>query len=229
MTDFKLEAAKAALQFIKPGQTIGVGAGSTIANLLSLISVDKDLAATLTFATSSFKTAQLISQYNFRFLGSEHVKHIDIYFDGCDQFDAQLNALKCGGGIHTSEKIMASLADEFILIGDASKSVENLDNTYPLVLEVLPAALHLVNKWLATFMPAAKINMRMSTQKDGAVITENGNYLLDVFFAESMPIDEMNGLKMVPGVVEHSLFVGLASKAIIAGEGGVKILEPGTV
>ena len=229
MTDFKLEAAKAALQFIKPGQTIGVGAGSTIANLLNLISVDEGLATSLTFATSSFKTAKLISQYNFRLLSSEHVKHIDIYFDGCDQFDAQLNALKCGGGIHTSEKIMASLADEFILIGDASKSVGKLDNTYPLVLEVLPAGLHLVNKWLATFMPTAKINMRMSTQKDGAVITENGNYLLDVFFAEPMPIDEMNGLKMVPGVVEHSLFVGLASKAIVAGEGGVKILEPGTV
>jgi ribose 5-phosphate isomerase A len=115
------------------------------------------------------------------------------------------------------------------LIGDASKRVEKLDNTYPLVLEVLPTGLHLINKWLATFMPIAKINMRMGTQKDGAVITENGNYLLDVFFAESMPIDEMNGLKMVPGVVEHSLFVGLASKAIIAGESGIKILEPGTV
>lgn len=226
MTDFKLEAAKAAMQFIKPGQTIGVGAGSTIANLLSLISADKDLAATLTFATSSFKTAQLIAQNNFRLLSGEQVKHIDIYFDGCDQFDAQLNALKCGGGIHTSEKIMASLADEFILIGDASKRVEKLNNTYPLVLEVLPTALHLVNKWLATFMPTAKINMRMSTQKDGAVITENGNYLLDVFFAQPMLIDEMNALKMVPGVVEHSLFVGLASKAIIAGEDGVKILEP---
>jgi ribose 5-phosphate isomerase A len=226
MTDFKLEAAKAALQFIKPGQTIGVGAGSTIANLLGLIAADKELAASLSFATSSFKTAALISQYNFRLIGSEHVKHIDIYFDGCDQFDAQLNALKCGGGIHTSEKIMASLADEFILIGDASKSVEKLDTTYPLVLEVLPTGLQLVNKWLTTFIPTAKTTMRMSTQKDGAVITENGNYLLDVYFAEPMPIAEMNALKMVPGVVEHSLFVGLASKAIIAGEGGVEILLP---
>ncbi|MFD2874310.1 ribose 5-phosphate isomerase A [Mucilaginibacter ximonensis] len=226
MTDFKMEAAKTALQFIKPGQTIGVGAGSTIANLLGLIAAESNLSASLSFATSSFKTGQLISQHNFKLIGNEQVKHIDIYFDGCDQFDAQLNALKCGGGIHTSEKIMASLADEFILIGDASKSVEKLDATYPLVLEVLPAALHLVNKWLSVFMPNAKVNMRMSTQKDGAVITENGNYLLDVFFGEVLPLDKMNALKMVPGVVEHSLFVGLASKAIIAGEDGVKILEP---
>lgn len=226
MTDFKLEAAKAALQFIQPGQTIGVGAGSTIANLLNLIAADGELSASLSFATSSFKTAVLISQYNFRFIGSEQVKHIDIYFDGCDQFDGQLNALKCGGGIHTSEKIMASLADEFILIGDASKSVEKLDTTYPLVLEVLPTGLQLVYKWLATFIPTAKTAMRMSTQKDGAVITENGNYLLDVYFTEPMPIAEMDALKMVPGVVEHSLFVGLASKAIIAGEGGVEVLLP---
>lgn len=226
MADYKLEAAKAALQFIKPGQTIGVGAGSTIANLLGLIAADSTLSASLTLATSSFKTALLIEQYDFRLLGSEYVNHIDIYFDGCDQFDAQLNALKCGGGIHTSEKIMASLADDFILIGDASKSVETLDTTYPLVLEVLPAGLNLVSQWLAKNIATAKVAMRMSTQKDGAVITENGNYLLDVHFTEHILIEQMNAVKMVPGVVEHSLFVGLANKAIVAGEGGVKILEP---
>ena len=225
MTDLKLEAAKGALKFIKPGQTIGVGAGSTIANLLGLIAEDKKLAASLSFATSSFKTAGLISKYNFKLLGSEHVKHIDIYFDGCDQFDARLNALKCGGGIHTSEKIMASLADEFILIGDASKAVEKLDTTYPLVLEVLPTALQLVSQWLAKNILTAKTTMRMSSQKDGAVITENGNYLLDVYFAETLPLEELNAVKMVPGVVEHSLFVGLAKRAIIAGDDGVKILE----
>ncbi|GAA4092375.1 ribose 5-phosphate isomerase A [Mucilaginibacter panaciglaebae] len=226
MPDFKLEAAKTALQFIKPGQTIGVGAGSTIANLLELIAADKQLAASLTFATSSFKTAGLILQYDFRLLGSEQVKHIDIYFDGCDQFDAKLNALKCGGGIHTSEKIMASLANEFVLIGDASKSVEKLDTTYPLVLEVLPTGLQLVYQWLAKNIPTAKVTMRLSTQKDGAVITENGNYLLDVYFAETITIEKMNAVKMVPGVVEHSLFIGLAKKAVIAGEGGVKVLSP---
>ncbi|WP_214072313.1 ribose 5-phosphate isomerase A [Mucilaginibacter sp. dw_454] len=226
MADYKMEAAKAALQLIKPGQTIGVGAGSTIANLLGLIAADKDLAASLTFATSSFKTAALIMEYDFRLVGSEHVKHIDIYFDGCDQFDAQLNALKCGGGIHTSEKIMASLADEFILIGDDSKAVEKLDITYPLVLEVLPTALQLVNQWLLKHIPTAKTTMRMSTQKDGAVITENGNYLLDVYFTEPMEIAEMDAVKMVPGVVEHSLFVDLAGRAIIAGESGVRILTP---
>jgi ribose 5-phosphate isomerase A len=226
MADYKMEAAKAALQFIKPGQTIGVGAGSTIANLLSLLAADEQLSSSLTFATSSFKTAGLIIDHRFRLIASEYVSYIDIYFDGCDQFDAGLNALKCGGGIHTSEKIMATLANEFILIGDVSKSVEKLDTTYPLVLEVLPTALTLVKRWIGDNIPTANTIMRMSSQKDGAVITENGNYLLDVYFVEMMALQDMNAFKMIPGVVEHSLFVGIASKAIVAGPDGIAILTP---
>jgi ribose 5-phosphate isomerase A len=226
MTDHKLEAAKAALKFIKPGQIIGLGAGSTIANLIHLLAEDVDFATSLTFASSSFKTAGSLMAKGLNIKAAEHLGYLDTYFDGCDQFDAQLNALKCGGGIHTSEKIMASLANEFILVGDAGKFVEKLDNTYPLVLEVLPSALQLVQQWLVENVPATKTVMRISTQKDGAVITENGNYLLDVYFAETMPLDEMNALKMVPGVVEHSLFLGIAKRAIISGEDGVNVLIP---
>jgi ribose 5-phosphate isomerase A len=226
MTDYKLEAAKAAIPFIKPNQIIGLGAGSTIANLINLLAVDDDLAVTLTFATPSFKTAQLLIEHGLIIKAMEHLTHLDIYFDGCDQFDAQLNALKCGGGIHTSEKIMAAMANEFILLGDAGKAVEQLDTTYPLVLEVLPSALQLVKQCLVKNIPTAKTTQRISSQKDGAVITENGNYLLDVYFAETMPLDEMNAIKMVPGVVEHSLFLGMAKRAIIAGEDGVRVLTP---
>jgi ribose 5-phosphate isomerase A len=226
MTDYKMEAAKAALQFIKPGQTIGVGAGSTIANLIGLLAADSGLASAITLATSSFKTAGLIVEKGLNIKAAEHLTKLDIYFDGCDQFDAQLNALKSGGGIHTSEKILASLADQFILLGDAAKSVQSLDTTYPLVLEVLPEGLQFVQQWLTKNIPTAKTTMRLSMQKDGAVITENGNYLLDVYFSELWPLEKMNAVKMVPGVVEHSLFLGIAKKAIIAGEGGVKILYP---
>ena len=67
-------------------------------------------------------------------------KSIDIYFDGCDQLDSELNALKIGGGIHTQEKLLASMANEFILIGDESKLVQNFDNRFPVVIELLPQA-----------------------------------------------------------------------------------------
>lgn len=226
MIDLKLEAAKAALKFIKPGQTIGVGAGSTIAHLVSLIAADDELATTVTFTSSSFKTTALLAKNGFKVAVPALLSALDIYFDGCDQFDTNLNALKSGGGIHTTEKILASIANEFILIGDAGKYVDELTNTYPLVIEILPAALQIVLKRLAINFPGAKTIQRMSDKKDGALISDNGNMLADVFFAELLPLDELNiKVKMIPGVVEHSLFYGMATKAIIAGEDGIRVIE----
>ena len=150
-----------------------------------------------------------------------------IYFDGCDQFDTELNALKSGGGIHTSEKILASMAKEFILLGDAAKFVDKLDTTYPMVIEVIPAALSLVSERLSGHFPDAGISIRMSDKKDGAAISDNGNLLLDVYFTQLPALDELNVLvKMIPGVVEHSLFYRMATKAIVAGAEGIKAITP---
>src|ERR1700679_1158638 len=127
MPDYKAEAAKAALQLIKPGQIIGLGAGSTIAHLVEMVGKDDALKASIVFTSSSFKTTNLLHERGLRVISPALLKHIDIYFDGCDQFDAELNALKSGGGIHTTEKIPASMAEEFILIGDEGKYVEKLE------------------------------------------------------------------------------------------------------
>jgi len=227
MTDYKLEAAKAAMKLIKPGQSIGLGAGSTIANLVTLLAAESGLAASLTLVSSSFKTTGLMGDHGLNVRSIALTKSLDIYFDGCDQFDTELNALKSGGGIHTSEKILASLAQEFILIGDAAKSVPRLDTTYPLVVEVLPAALPLVTRQLISYFPDAKVTIRMSDKKDGAAISDNGNLLLDVRFSELPALDLLNiQVKMIPGVVEHSLFYRIAGKAIISGNEGIKTIVP---
>src|SRR6202008_2039737 len=117
----KMEAAKAAFKLIKQGQCIGLGAGTTVANLVSLLASDGSLAASLTLVSSSFKTAGLLSERGINVHPMALTKSVDIYFDGCDQFDTELNALKSGGGIHTTEKILAAMAKEFILIGDDAK------------------------------------------------------------------------------------------------------------
>ncbi|HEY9196477.1 MAG TPA: ribose-5-phosphate isomerase A, partial [Mucilaginibacter sp.] len=146
---------------------------------------------------------------------------------GCDQFDADLNALKSGGGIHTTEKILASMAADFILAGDAGKFADSLDTTYPLVIEVLPAALQVVLKTLVAAFPGATLKQRISTQKDGAVISDNGNMLVNVYFDKPIEPEQLNlKVKMIPGVVEHSLFYRMASKAIVAGENGIRIITP---
>ena len=227
MTDHKMEAAKAAVKLIKPGQNIGLGAGTTIANLVALLAADTSLAASLTLVSSSFKTTSLMIEYGLNVRSIALTKRLDIYFDGCDQFDTELNALKSGGGIHTSEKILASMAEAFILIGDAAKFVDRLDTTYPLVIEILPAALHLLARQLNSYFPDLRIVVRMSDKKDGAAISDNGNLLLDVYFIQLPALDKLNVLvKMIPGVVEHSLFYRMAGKAIIAGDEGIKFISP---
>jgi len=227
MADHKMEAAKAALKLIKPGQNIGLGAGTTIANLVALLAAESSLAASLTLVSSSFKTTGLMLDNGLNVRSITLTKSLDIYFDGCDQFDAELSALKSGGGIHTSEKILATMAAEFMLIGDAAKFVNKLDATYPLVIEVLPAALPLVMRQLNGYFPDARINTRMSDKKDGATVSDNGNLLLDVYFTQLPPLPQLNvQVKMIPGVVEHSLFYRMAGKAIIAGDEGIKIISP---
>ncbi|MDB4902252.1 MAG: rpiA [Mucilaginibacter sp.] len=227
MTDYKVEAAKATLQLIKAGQTIGLGAGTTVSYLVAMISQESELWPSLVFTSSSFKTTNLLQEHGLRVQSPSLLKHLDIYFDGCDQFDAELNALKSGGGIHTTEKILASMANEFILIGDEGKYVEKLDTKYPLVIEILPQALQLVFSRLASDFPDAQIKLRMSDKKDGAVISENGNMLADIYFASIIAPEKLNvQIKMIPGVVDHSLFYRMATKALIAGEKGISIITP---
>ncbi|WP_276088196.1 ribose 5-phosphate isomerase A [Pedobacter sp. JY14-1] len=226
MADLKLEAAKAAVKRISPGQIIGLGAGSTVAHLVDLVSQEQRLSGNVTFVSSSFKTNVYLLHKGQRVQTAGNTSSIDIYFDGCDQFDNSLNALKSGGGIHTTEKILASAASDFILIGDEGKYAERLDTSrYPLVIEILPQALSSVVTKIASELPAAKLVQRMSNQKDGALISDNGNYLADIFLDEPGDLAALNiKIKMIPGIVEHSLFYNLASLAIIAGPDGIREL-----
>jgi ribose 5-phosphate isomerase A len=227
MANYKMEAAKACMDFIRPNHIIGLGAGATMAYLAGFIAESPALAETITLVSSSFKTRAYLQQRELNVKMATQLSHIDVYFDGCDCFDAKLNALKSGGGIHTSEKILAAMADEFILVGDESKLIPQWDNTYPLVIEILPEALLFIEKTVKIKYPDVTFDLRLSKQKDGAVITENGNYLADLTFpAFSAPELLDRDIKQLPGIVGHSLFYGMATKAIIAGEHGVRVILP---
>src|SRR5258708_1948183 len=224
MQDYKKEAARAAVKWIQPGSTVGLGAGSTIAHLVGFIKEDAALAASISVVTSSFTTRLLLEKSGFRVKEMGATQHIDQYFDGCDQFDAELNALKSGGGIHTREKIVAAMAREFILIGDESKYANRLDGKYPLVIEVIPDALSFVLARLPEIFEGSVPVIRMNDKTDGAAISGNGNFLIDCRFApfpEAKLLNEEVG--MIPGVLEHSLFYKMAHKAVITGDKGTII------
>lgn len=224
--NFKQQAAAKAITIVSTNNIVGLGAGSTIACVVEFLKNEIENGLSIKFVTSSFTTMQLLLKEKLPVLPTASFNAIDIYFDGCDQFDKQLNALKSGGGIHTQEKLLASMAKQFVLVGDESKLVDTFDTKYPLVLEILPQAAAFVPYKIDQLYSCINISMRMNDKKDGPVITENGNYLLDVYFESWPGLPGINPeCKNISGIVETSLFYGLAHKAVIAGEKGVEVLE----
>lgn len=226
MTDFKLEAAKAAAAIVSAGQTIGLGGGKTIAYLTEQLAGNPSLKDSLTVTSSSFETTALLHGLGFRLVAPSLIDRLDLYFDGCDVFDTQLNALKSGGGIHVMEKLLAAAADKFVLLGDAGKFKPALDPRYPLAIEFLPQALSIVKRKVGLLYPGTRFVQRMSTEKIGAAISDNGNMLADIYFDTFPDLAELDvQVKMIPGMVGHSLFYKIAHLAVIAGENGIQHIE----
>ncbi len=217
--NLKQEAAAKAVSLIQNYTAVGLGAGATMAYMVALLA-EAGLTGLQLF-TSSAATKNLLLHAGYQVGDVSAIAELDVYFDGCDQFDQHLNALKSGGGIHTAEKLLASMAKEFVLVGDESKYAEKLDTKYPVVLEILPQA--------AAYVPACVqqlfSNTRLAFRKN--TITENGNLLADVWFASFPGLEQINPhLKSITGVVETSLFYNMATKAVVAGQNGVVIMEP---
>lgn len=224
--NFKKEAATKAITLIEPNMSIGLGAGSTMIFMAELLAEKVANGLHVEVLTSSFNTKCILLEMGFSVKPLADAATIDIYFDGCDQFDQNLNALKSGGGIHTHEKLLASMAKQFILVGDDSKFVKDFTTTYPLVIEFLPEGLSYVPKVIKNLFPGVKTALRTGDKKEGAAITNNGNYLLDIWFGEWPPLADINQqIKNITGVVETSLFYKLAHKAIVAGKDGVRIID----
>lgn len=228
MSELKKEAARAALSFLKPNQIIGLGAGATISHLVDFIYKEVRFKDSMSFVTPSMQTAQLLRSCSLTCLDYGELSEIDYHFDGCDQVDENLNALKSGAGIHTDEKICATMAKEFIILVDKDKSVPVLDTTFPLCVELLPKALTFVKSTIESLYSKyrVRLNSRMNGETNSPVLTTNGNFLLDVYFDTMPDLGELNTtIKSLPGVVDHSLFYQIASKVIVAAPEGIQIIK----
>ena len=226
--DYKKEAAQKAAELIQDNTVIGFGAGTAMAHLVGFLKEKVEAGLKVKIVTSSFSTRMILYQHRFEVHDTTSINLLDIYFDGCDQFDKDLNALKSGGGIHTNEKILAAMANEFILVGDDSKYVEKLEVKFPLVIEVLPQIVSYLPVAIKKIYPGVRTELRLCNRKDGAVISENGNYIFDLWFNEWPELAAINpALKNIPGVIETSLFYKLATRAVIAGAQGIRVLGAG--
>lgn len=224
MKDLKREVASKALDYIQPGQTIGLGAGTTIGHLAEMIDKEIPFKESLSFVTSSAETARLLNKYHFRCLDASETEKIDFYFDSCDQVDENLNAFKSGGGIHTLEKIIASMASQFIILADIHKLVPVLTTDFPLCIEIIPEATAFVSARMTSLFPGCRVTVRMD--KNVPLLTANGNRLADVYFNELPPLKTLNSLvKSILGMIDHSLFYGIAHTALISGPDDTKVLN----
>lgn len=215
--NFKKIAAGAAAGLIANNTIIGLGDGAAIGYMVEALAANKNNS--LTLFTSSFSTKKLLEDAGFTVNDIATVNALDIYFDGCDQFDKNLNALKSGSGIHTTEKLLASMAGQFILVGDASKYVDALQTKYPVVIEVIPDAIEYVQVQVHTIFPFCNTQVREGR-------TRYSNLLIDIWFDEFPELSILNpALKNITGVLESSLFYNMAHKAVIAGENGLRIIE----
>ena len=198
--------------------TIGLGGGSTILLLIEEIK-RKDLK--IQVATPSVLTKQACLAQGIPVLSLEDTTQLDLAFDGCDEVDQQLNALKSCGGIHTREKLVAKMAKEYVLLADNHKYHQTLSFEHVICLEVLPSAKAYVLAQLANL--GIKVQVREATNKTGWQFSDDGNYLLDATFKQPQALPTLNTfLNELSGVVGHSLFYQIATQAIIADEKQVR-------
>lgn len=217
MTQDELKKAVgwSALKFVKPNSLVGVGTGSTAAHFIDALATIKGQIKG-TVSSSEASTQKLLS-YGIPVLDCNEVDSLDVYVDGADEINDQMQMIKGGGAALTREKIVSALAKQFVCIVDESKVV-NVLGKFPLPIEVIPMARSYVAREL--FKLGGKPIYRQG------VVTDNGNVILDIHdLVITNPIELENYINNIPGVVTVGLFANRgANIALVGSSSGVKEL-----
>lgn len=231
MTDLtevaKRLAGREAARLVKDGAIVGLGTGSTAAHAIEELGRRmREEGLGILGIPTSYQAAELARRNGIPLRTLDDVNRVDIAIDGADEVDPDKNLIKGGGAAHTREKVIDSLADFFVAVVDDSKLVDHLGEKYPVPVEVIPMALAPVMRRLEAM--GGDPVLRVAVNKDGPVITDQGNLVVDVRF---LSIEDPKGLEStlnnIPGVVENGLFVKLADLVIVGnrGDGTVRRIE----
>lgn len=216
--------AEKAMEYIEDNTVIGLGAGRNIACLIELLGKAVQNNLKIKVVTPSLNTKNLCIKYGIEVTPTCFVEEIDVAFDGCGEVDENFYASKSGGGVHTKEKIIGSMAKNYILLVDEQKLTKELSCQYPVSLEVIKDSLGYVNKMVKNLGGIPMV--RTSNNKDGYLITDDGNFLLDVKFENIRDFKKLNDdLNDIVGVIETSIFTKEVTKIIVAGENGVRVIS----
>ncbi|NEO14893.1 MULTISPECIES: ribose-5-phosphate isomerase RpiA [unclassified Moorena] len=212
----KQEVGKAAAKRVQSGMIVGLGTGSTTAYAIQFLGdrLNSGEIKDIVGIPTSFQAEVLAKQYGIPLTTLDAVDHIDVAIDGADEVDPQKNLIKGGGAAHTREKIVDSLAKQFIVVVDSTKIVEHLGSTFLLPVEVIPMAITPVMNAIEKL--GGKPELRMGVKKAGPVITDQGNMVVDVKFdAIDNPAELEKTINNIPGVLENGLFVGVTDLVLV--------------
>ena len=209
----KEAAARASLRFVRDGMTLGLGTGSTAAYVVRFLGNKVHAGLKIRGIPTSVHTGELAASLGIPLTTLEECQEIDVDVDGADEFDPQLHLIKGGGGALLREKIIASASRQVVIIADSSKQVAVLGE-FPLPVEVIPFAQPLVAKRITAL--GATVKLRQDT-KGNPFITDEGHHILDCSFGQIPdPPTLARKLSDMPGVVEHGLFIDLATVVLCA-------------
>jgi ribose 5-phosphate isomerase A len=208
---------------VKDGQVVGLGTGSTAEHFIKLLGNEVQKGLRIRGIPTSDRSRELALSLGIPVITLDDCQEIDVTVDGADEVDPQLRLIKGGGGALLREKIVASATRQMIVVADASKQVPRLGK-FPLPVEVIRFAQALVAKRIQAL--GAEVQLRR--KPDGSpFLTDENNHILDCRFGEIRDPDGMaRELSWMPGVVEHGLFIGMASVALLARGSEIIELKP---
>ncbi|MBW6419953.1 ribose-5-phosphate isomerase RpiA [Rhizobium sp. XQZ8] len=225
--EMKVKAAEAALAHVEDGMRLGIGTGSTAEEFVRLLAEKVHGGIRVEGVPTSERTARLCVELGIPLKSLEELPELDLTIDGADELDANLTLIKGGGGALLREKIVAAASGQMIVIADETKLVDTLGR-FPLPIEVNPFGLAATR--IAIERAAEKLglsgDLKLRMSGNDNFMTDGGHYILDASFGRIPDAEALSGeLNSIPGVVEHGLFIHMASFAIIAGPAGARTLK----
>jgi len=228
MDALKRQAAARALEHVRDGMKLGLGTGSTAKHFVELLGERVRDGLRVVGVPTSEATRADAERCGVPLSTLDELDHLDLTVDGADEVDPQLNLIKGGGGALLREKIVAAASDRMIVIADESKWVERLGR-FPLPIEVNAFGLAATRRAIADVFAARGVagQLELRRGRDGhAFVTDGGHWIVDAHLGAIPDAAALaTALAAIPGVVEHGLFIGLATTAVLAGTAGIRTIE----
>ncbi|NPA47818.1 MAG: ribose-5-phosphate isomerase RpiA [Thermococci archaeon] len=221
----KKAVAREALKFVEDDMVVGLGTGSTTSYFIEYLGkliAEEELE--IYGIPTSYQSRILAVENGIPLASLDEFDGVDLAVDGADEVDPELNLIKGRGAALTMEKCIEYRAGTFVVLVDESKLVGRLGKRMPVPVEVIPAVWRVVAEELEVFN--ARAELRMAEKKDGPVVTDNGNFIIDAMFPRiDDPLDLEVELNTIPGVIENGIFADMADVVLVGTGEGVRRLE----